>query len=67
MSWRHRLDVDEAWHAAMMAEGPQGAMRKHGVRSWDDLRGACVDFMAQWERWPEPIRRNYAFPNPEDR
>lgn len=50
-----------------MSEGPQGAMRMHGVRTWDELHAACVSFTNEWENWPECERKTYAFPNPEDR
>ena len=56
-----------AWHEAMMAHGPQGAIRDKGVHSWNEFHYVAGDLMRRWEEWPEWKRRAYAFPNPEDR
>jgi hypothetical protein len=62
-----RAMVDQDWHEAMMAQGPQGFMRKRGATSWDMLHYLCAVLMAHWERLPAHKREAYAYRNPEDR
>jgi len=63
-----RLNTPE-WHDAMgAAPDPEGFIaRRFNLRTWDDVHRTCVELMAKWERMPERVRVNYAFPNPEDR
>src|ERR1700677_1443209 len=59
--------IDAAWHAAMLAQGPQGYIRERGADTWEKLHEMCDDFVRNWEALPPGERLAYAFPNPEDR
>ena len=50
-----------------MAEGPPAPIRAKGATTWERLHEMCVAMTLRWEALPEPVRRGYAFPNPEDR
>lgn len=69
----HRIQLARTnsveWHETMgAAPDPNGFIaRRFNLRTWDDVHGACVELMAKWERMPERVRVDYAFPNPEDR
>lgn len=64
---RRRFVHDWDWHEERLSEGPHGFIRERGVKSWDELHQTCQRLTESWERLPEPVRRGYAYPNPEDR
>ncbi len=56
-----------AWHAEMGAAPDPNSSIGRQAPTWERMHDICVSLMQRWEAWPEPMRRGYAFPNPEDR